>query len=51
MKNLMSLFILALAVAITGPALAEVGSEAECTAVGGEWDADANECIRGGPDD
>ena len=48
MKALFSLFLFALAVAVTGPAFAgdvtKATTEAECTEAGGAWDADANKC-------
>ena len=52
MKNLVSIFIFALAVAITGPAFAgdveTATTKAECKAAGGDWNAETNKC---GPDD
>ncbi len=48
MKNLTYMFILAFAVAITGPAFAgdasKATTEAECTKAGGSWDADGKKC-------
>ena len=48
MKGLVSAFLFAFAVAITGPAFAgdvtKATTEADCTKAGGTWDADAKKC-------
>ena len=48
MKTLVSTFALALALAVTGPALAgdvtKATNAADCEKAGGTWDADASKC-------
>ena len=50
MKTILSILALALAVGFTGPAFAgdvsEAKTEADCTAAGGTWDADASTCSK-----
>ena len=50
MKTILSILALALAVGFTGPAFAgdvsKAKTEADCTAAGGTWDADASTCSK-----
>ena len=48
MKTLASMFVLTLALALTGPAFAgdvtKATTQADCEKAGGVWDADNNKC-------
>jgi len=48
MKALLSMLLIAFAVAVTGPAFAgdvsQAKTEADCTKAGGVWNADTNTC-------
>jgi hypothetical protein len=49
MKTLTSMFVLAVALAFTGPALAgdvtKAKTDADCKKAGGEWDSKMNMCM------